>query len=74
MRLVEVPLPDGVTVAPAQLDGLMAAVRAQRAVDVALTGFADRLYLRLSAHGHNQADDYERLVDLPTLVAAHLGA
>lgn len=72
MRLVEVPLPDGATVAPAQLDGLMAAARAQRAVDVALTGFADRLYLRLSAHGYNQPRDYERLVDLPALVAAHL--
>jgi isopenicillin-N epimerase len=46
-------------------------IRASREIkaEITLTGFDDRIFVRLSAHAYNSARDYELLAErLPTLL------
>jgi isopenicillin-N epimerase len=66
MRLVELPLKAG----PTPQAGEAFKIRASRELkaEITLTGFDDRIFLRLSAHAYNSAHDYERLAArLPAL-------
>lgn len=66
MRLVELPLPATFTNEDAEAIKLRASAEIQ--AEITLTGFDDRVFLRLSAHAYNSARDYEQLAErLPTL-------
>jgi isopenicillin-N epimerase len=65
MRLVEVPVKLETPEAGEALK-----IRASREIkaEITLTGFDDRIFVRLSAHAYNSARDYELLAErLPTL-------
>lgn len=66
MRLVELPVPG-----PYTHDWAAAAMTAARNsldLDVAVTFFGERAFVRLSAHGYNTAADYERVAELPAIL------
>jgi isopenicillin-N epimerase len=64
-----VPLPEGVAATPAGASALQDRIGAESAVEVAITSFAGRGYVRLSAHAYNAPADYRRLAaDLPSLL------
>jgi isopenicillin-N epimerase len=66
MRLVEVPVKFE---SPEAGEALK--IRASREIkaEITLTGFDDRIFVRLSAHAYNSARDYELLAGrLPTLL------
>jgi isopenicillin-N epimerase len=66
MRLVEVPVKLETPEAGEALK-----IRASREIkaEITLTGFDDRIFVRLSAHAYNSARDYELLAErLPTLL------
>jgi isopenicillin-N epimerase len=66
MRLVEVPVKFETPEAGEALK-----IRASREIkaEITLTGFDDRIFVRLSAHAYNSARDYELLAErLPTLL------
>jgi isopenicillin-N epimerase len=67
MTLMEIP--GSHTVEWEQLDGMIRAVRDELKADVVMTVFGGTLYLRLSCHGYNTVEQYERLLGLPELVA-----
>lgn len=68
MRLVELPVPGPRTHDWAAL--AMTTARRSLDVDVAVTFFGDSAYVRLSAHGYNTAADYERVAELPAVLAS----
>lgn len=68
LRLV--PLPDGVAATDEDADGVYRRISA-RGVEVQVTSFDGRGYLRLSAAVYNELDDYERLAEvLPAALRA----
>lgn len=67
MRLVELPV-----VGPRTYEWAawaMSAARRSLDLDVAVTYFGENAYVRLSAHGYNDAADYERVAELPAVLA-----
>ena len=63
-----VPLPDGIAATRDQAAALQDRIGADSAVEVAVTSWAGRGFLRLSAHVYNAPADYRRLAaDLPSL-------
>jgi len=62
MRLVELPVSGPYTHDWAA--SAMTAARNSLDLDVAVTFFGERAYVRLSAHGYNTAADYERVAEL----------
>jgi isopenicillin-N epimerase len=68
LRLV--PLPDGVAGTAEDADAVYRRISA-RGVEVQVTSYAGRGYLRLSAAVYNELDDYERLAEvLPAALPA----
>jgi isopenicillin-N epimerase len=66
MRLVD--LPSGVVTTPELGEAFKVRVSRELKAEVALGGYADRVFLRLSAHAYNSPADYEALAArLPTL-------
>jgi isopenicillin-N epimerase len=64
-----VPLPEGVADTPAAAGALQDRIGEQAAVEVAISSFDGRGYVRLSAHAYNAPADYRRLAtDLPGLL------
>ncbi len=64
-----VPLPDGIAATRDQAAALQDRIGADSAVEVAVTSWAGRGFLRLSAHVYNAPADYRRLAaDLPSLL------
>jgi isopenicillin-N epimerase len=64
-----VPLPEGVADTPAAAGALQDRIGEQAAVEVAISSFDGRGYVRLSAHAYNAPADYRRLAtDLPSLI------
>jgi isopenicillin-N epimerase len=64
-----VPLPEGVADTPAAAGALQDRIGEQAAVEVAISSFDGRGYVRLSAHAYNAPADYRRLAtDLPGLI------
>jgi isopenicillin-N epimerase len=64
-----VPLPDGLVTNRGQAEALQARIGEEAAVEVAVTTWAGRGFLRLSAHAYNAPGDYRRLAaDLPSLL------
>jgi isopenicillin-N epimerase len=64
-----VPLPDGVADTAAAAGELQDRIGEQAAVEVAISSFDGRGYVRLSAHAYNAPADYRRLAtDLPGLL------
>ena len=64
-----VPLPDGVADTVAAAGALQDRIGEQAAVEVAISSFDGRGYVRLSAHAYNAPADYRRLAtDLPGLL------
>ena len=64
-----VPLPEGVADTPAAAGALQDRIGDQAAVEVAISSFDGRGYVRLSAHAYNAPADYRRLAaDLPGLL------
>jgi isopenicillin-N epimerase len=64
-----VPLPEGVADTPAAAGALQDRIGEQAAVEVAISSFDGRGYVRLSAHAYNAPADYRRLAaDLPRLL------
>ena len=64
-----VPLPDGVADTVAAAGALQDRIGEQAAVEVAISSFEGRGYVRLSAHAYNAPADYRRLAtDLPGLL------
>lgn len=64
-----VPLPDGLVTDTAQADALQARIGEEAAVEVAVTAWAGRGFVRLSAQAYNAPADYRRLAaDLPSLL------
>jgi isopenicillin-N epimerase len=64
-----VPLPQGVAGTPAAAGALQDLIGEQAAVEVAISSFDGRGYVRLSAHAYNAPADYRRLAaDLPGLL------
>jgi isopenicillin-N epimerase len=64
-----VPLPDGVATTAADAGALQDRVGEESAVEVAISSFDGRGYVRLSAHAYNAPADYRRLAaDLPSLL------
>lgn len=68
LGLLEVPTRR--TLHPDTVDAAMLRARRELRADVALTSFADKTYLRMSAHGYTRASEYERLTRLPALLNA----
>lgn len=66
MRLVEIPVSGVFTHDWAAT--VMTAARRTLDLDVAVTFFGGRPYVRLSAHGYNTAADYERVAELVAIV------
>ena len=65
MRLVELPLKGD----PAAGEAFKLRVSRELKAEITLTGFDDRVFIRLSAHAYNSPDDYELLAErLPTLL------
>jgi isopenicillin-N epimerase len=66
MRLVELSVPG-----PRTYEWAASVMTTARSLDldVAVTFFGEDAYVRLSAHGYNQAADYERVAELPALLA-----
>ncbi|MEZ5175427.1 MAG: aminotransferase class V-fold PLP-dependent enzyme [Acidimicrobiia bacterium] len=67
MRLVGVPLPR--PLAQDELNDACLTVRNRLGADIILTQFQGSTYLRLSAHAYNTPSDYDRLVDIPKVLA-----
>ena len=66
MRLIEIPirwLPQD------ELNGGSLIIRNELAADVILTQFKGSTFVRLSAHGYNDESQYERLIEIPKLLA-----
>ena len=64
-----VPLPDGIATDTEQAAALQARIGEEAAVEVAVTTWAGRGFLRLSAQAYNAPADYRRLAsDLPALL------
>ena len=64
-----VPLPAGVASSPAEAAALQAQIGEQIAVEVAVTSWAGRGFVRLSAQVYNSPADFARLAaDLPALL------
>lgn len=64
-----VPLPDGVAADKAAADALQDRIGEQASIEVAVTTWAGRGFLRLSAQAYNCPADYARLAaDLPALL------
>jgi isopenicillin-N epimerase len=64
-----VPLPEGVADTSAAAGALQDKIAEQAAVEVAISSFDGRGYVRLSAHAYNAPADYRRLAtDLPGLL------
>jgi hypothetical protein len=51
------------------MDVAIRMIRDELKADVNLTQFEGKAYLRLSAHAYNDVSQYERLVDIPTVLA-----
>lgn len=66
MRLIEVPIRP---LTQDELNGASLIVRDQLKTDVIFTQFQGSTFLRLSAHGYNTPSDYERLVEIPRVLA-----
>ena len=67
MRLIETPMTR--TFTQDDMDVAIRMIRDELKADVNLTQFEGKAYLRLSAHGYNEVSQYERLVDIPTVLA-----
>lgn len=66
MRLVELPLPG--TFSQEAAEAVKLRVSQELSAEITITGFDDRVFLRLSAHAYNSAHDYELLAErLPAL-------
>jgi isopenicillin-N epimerase len=66
MRLVEVPVKFE---SPEAGEALKNRASREIKAEITLTGFDDRIFVRLSAHAYNSARDYELLAErLPTLL------
>jgi isopenicillin-N epimerase len=66
MRLVEVPVKFET---PEAREALKIRASRELKAEITLTGFDDRIFVRLSAHAYNSARDYELLAErLPTLL------
>jgi isopenicillin-N epimerase len=64
-----VPLPEGVATTPDSAGALQDRIGEESAVEVAISSFAGRGYVRLSAHAYNAPGDYRRLAaELPSLL------
>lgn len=64
-----VPLPDGMVTGTAEAAALQARIGEEAAVEVAVTAWEGRGFLRLSAQAYNAPADYRRLAsDLPSLL------
>jgi isopenicillin-N epimerase len=64
-----VPLPDGLVRDTAEAAALQARIGEEAAVEVAVTTWAGRGFVRLSAQAYNSPSDYRRLAaDLPSLL------
>jgi isopenicillin-N epimerase len=64
-----VPLPDGIATTREAAAGLQDRIGEESAVEVAVTCWHGRGFLRLSAHAYNAPADYRRLAsDLPSLI------
>jgi isopenicillin-N epimerase len=64
-----VPLPDGLVTTDAQAAALQSRIGEAAAVEVSITTWAGRGFLRLSAQAYNAPGDYRRLAaDLPSLL------
>jgi isopenicillin-N epimerase len=64
-----VPLPDGLVTDDASAAALQARIGEEAAVEVAITNWAGRGFVRLSAQAYNAPADYRRLADdLPALL------
>jgi isopenicillin-N epimerase len=64
-----VPLPEGLVTNRGQAEALQARIGEEATVEVAVTTWAGRGFLRLSAHAYNAPGDYRRLAaDLPSLL------
>jgi isopenicillin-N epimerase len=64
-----VPLPEGVAATPADAGALQDRIGETSAVEVAVTCWSGRGYVRLSAQAYNAPSDYRRLAeDLPSLL------
>jgi isopenicillin-N epimerase len=64
-----VPLPEGLVTTAAEAEALQARIGEEAAVEVAVTTWAGRGFLRLSANAYNAPGDYRRLAaDLPSLL------
>lgn len=69
MRLI--PLPAGLATTPADAAALRAAIADKLAIEVAITSWRGRGFLRLSGQVYNRADEYDQLAErLPGLLAA----
>jgi isopenicillin-N epimerase len=67
MRLVELPF-DGVP-SPEAGEAFKAKVSRDLKAEITLTAFDSRVFVRLSAHAYNSAQDYQRLAEqLPSLL------
>ena len=64
-----VPLPDGVATSVEAADALQDRIGEASAVEVAITSWAGRGFVRVSAQAYNAPADYRRLAaDLPSLL------
>jgi isopenicillin-N epimerase len=64
-----VPLPEGLVTTAAEAEALQARIGEEAAVEVAVTTWSGRGFLRLSANAYNAPGDYRRLAaDLPSLL------
>jgi isopenicillin-N epimerase len=67
MRLVEIPF--GGTASPEAAEAFKTRVSRELKAEITLTGFDERVFVRLSAHAYNSLRDYELLAErLPTLL------
>lgn len=67
MRLVELPFPGERS--PDAGEAFKAKVSRELKAEITLTGFDDRIFIRLSAHAYNSPQDYQRLAEwLPALL------
>ena len=64
-----VPLPEGLVTSREQAAALQDRIGEQSAVEVAITFFDGRGYVRVCAHAYNAPADYQRLAaELPALL------
>jgi hypothetical protein len=69
MRLLEVPVSR--PFAQEELNGASLIIRNELKADVVMMQFKGATFVRLSAHGYNDASQYERLVDIPQVLAGY---